>query len=521
MINELRSCLVEAHYTTDSVLAAIGETGQAGLRRNCTIPASQSLVGDDSSLATLIRLFPLGRSIPLDEASGVLPVDELVESGLLVQVPEPPCITGTIVRQLSEDEPANQVHGSSEAVSRQWVKATVNLVPYSFETKKGQWDGWVISDPTPGLDYLTQPTSSDHVLGVSPASTTLAQLSIDTHVQSALDLGTGCAVQSLHLSTHADRIVATDVNPRALRLARCTAQLNQVEIDLRAGSLYDPVADDSFDLIVTNTPYVMSPPQGERLIYRETGFRADDLVRTVVANSLDHLNPGGRCEVLANWAITDQNWQDRLAEWAPAGADMWVIERERLDPFAYIEMWLTDAGLAGEPVWHERYREWLDYFDSLGIREIGMGWITVSNSGRTEPDITIESWPHEVHQPVGPAIAARQDDVTCAQLTDAELLARSLRLRQDVVQETLGTPGAADPQYLVMRQHSGLKRAFEADTPLAGVFGACDGTLPLAVIIDAVCQLLELDSSEQRPAILRQVRQAIMDGYFDSSGEAW
>ena len=144
------------------------------------------------------------------------------------------------------------------------ARATADLRPYGFPTGHGQWDGWVVSDHTPGLDQDRSPTRPDYVLGVSPASTTLAQLTIDDPVGSALDLGTGCGVQSLHLSTHAGHLTATDVNPRCLDLARLTAALNRIDVDFRAGSLYEPVADESFDLIVTNPPFHIGAAKDSR-----------------------------------------------------------------------------------------------------------------------------------------------------------------------------------------------------------------------------------------------------------------
>ncbi len=74
--------------------------------------------------------------------------------------------------------------------------------------------------------------------------------------------------------------------------------------------------------------------------------------------------------MLGNWAITaDQPWQDRLADWiAPTGCDALVLQRERLDPYEYIEIWLADAGLTGTPEYAPRYAEWVDYFDAAGHR---------------------------------------------------------------------------------------------------------------------------------------------------------
>lgn len=480
----LRDDLMSADYTVDSVMERLGEQAQAGLHRNSTMPARVALEGDRGRLATLIRLFPLAGTVSLREAFEALPVDLMTAAGLL-------------------------------AVDGDRVRALVDVRPYGFETPGGDWQGWVVSDHTPGLDHDRRPTRPDFVLGVSPASTTLAQLTIDSHVGSALDLGTGCGVQSLHLSTHADRIVATDINPRCLELARLTADLNQLDVDLRSGSLYEPVVGEKFDLIVTNPPYVMSPPsEAGRLVYREAGFSSDDLVRTLVQNATVHLNPYGSCQVLANWAITGRAWDDRLAEWAPPGADLWVIERERLDPFDYIELWLTDAGLAGHQSWDARYREWLAYFERWGVRGIGMGWITVVNAGRDQPDITVETWPHEVTQPVGPAIAAHQQGLDWATQPDAELLRCTWRLRHDVVQETFGLPGEADPQVIALRQGSGLKRAMMLDTALAGVLGACDGSMPLSLIIDVVAGLLETDPYQVRLEVLPRIREAIIDGFL-------
>ncbi len=483
LIDDLRDHLLAADYTVDAVLTRLGQAGQDGLQRNSTVPARTVLGDDQDPQATLTRLFPLAMRVPRAAAAAALPLDRLLDAGLL--------------------RPAGDE-----------IEATVDIRPYGFETASGQWDGWVVSDHTPGLDHDRRPTPPDHVLGVGPASSTLAQLSIDDHVGSALDLGTGCGVQSLHLSTHADRITATDVNPRVHQLARLTAGLNRLDLDLRDGSLYEPVAGERFDLIVTNPPYVMSPPTASPLTYREAGLAGDDLVHHLVTHCVEHLKANGTCQLLANWAITDQPWQDRLASWAPTGADLWVIERERLDPFTYIELWLTDAGLAGDPSWSQRYREWLDYFSALGITGVGMGWITVVNSGRDQPDVTIEPWPHEVHQPVGPAISAHRRALDWAQQPTPAVLATAWRLRPDIVQETFGRPGEEDAQHIVLRQSAGLARAMEVDTALGGVLGACDGSLPLGVIVEAVASLLDEDPVRLLEDLLPRLRTAITQGYL-------
>src|SRR5262249_46226461 len=159
-------------------------------------------------------------------------------------------------------------------------------------------------------------------------------LTIRDEVERSLDLGTGCGVQALHLARHSRTVVATDVNQRALRLARFNAELNQVsaQVDVRDGSFFEPVAGERFDLIATNPPFVISPATGERLVYRDSGLPGDRVVEDIVRAAPDHLTDGGWCQVLANWAIAeDVPWDERIAGWVPDGTDAYVVQREVID----------------------------------------------------------------------------------------------------------------------------------------------------------------------------------------------
>ncbi len=483
-ISRLRDRLIEIDYTTDSVLERIGQAGQAGLHRNCTLPADVTLAGADDSLATLIRLFLLRQQVPSGAAErafgGCFP--DVVAQGIIA------------------------ADGGS-------ARAVVELRPYASPDDGAS--GWLVSDLTPGLDGIVEPTRPDYVLGASPASLTLAEITMRRHVGRALDLGTGCGVQSYHLSRHADRVVATDLNPRALRLARLGAALSGMDVDFREGSLYEPVAGERFDLIVSNPPYVMSPPGGERLTYRESTFTADGLVEAVVRDAPAHLNPGGSLQLLTNWAILrEQPWEERLASWVEgSGCDLFAIERERLDRFAYIEMWLTDAGLTGRPEWEPTYRTWRAYFDRLGIDEVGMGWILLTNAGRETPEVRCESWPHAVAQPVGEVFAAHAAAVDAARLEAAELLSLTPRLT-DAVVETTGRPGAADPEYLVLRQRTGLLRGMRLSTVTGAVLGALDGDLTVGRTIAAVAHLLEIPAAQVASEAIPALRRALAEQYL-------
>ncbi len=475
----LLDCLVHAKYTTDEVLERIGEAGQAGLGRNSTIAADVALAGSMDSLACLIRLFILQQAVPFDSVVLALDVRDAAAAGWLV-------------------------HEGDQ------VRALVDIRPY--DSPDDGASGFLVSDLTPGMDQLTTPTRADYVLGASPASLTLAEITMRKPVGRALDLGTGCGVQSLHLVRHATTVVGTDLNPRALALARVSAELSGCDIDLREGSLFAPVAGERFDLIVSNPPYVMSPPAGQRLTYREGSLVADGLVEAIVVQAPQYLRDGGSLQLLTNWAIIDGvDWQDRLQTWVDGtGLDCWVIERERLDKYSYIEMWLTDAGLAGSSEWEPAYRRWLDYFTGLGISEVGMGWLLLTTAGRAEPHLRFESWPHAVAQPVGDVFVRNRAAVDAATLSLETLLA-SRPCLGDVVQETIGEPGAEDPTHVVLRQRTGLLRAIRVGTADGAVLAALDGDLTLAQVIAAVASVLEQDPADVAALVVPVVRNALLD----------
>ena len=58
-----------------------------------------------------------------------------------------------------------------------------------------------------------------------------------------------------------------------------------------------------------------------------------------------------------------------------------MVQREVLDPYAYVEIWLADAGLTGSPEYADAVRRLVDYFDRLGIEAVGLGWLTLRRTG--------------------------------------------------------------------------------------------------------------------------------------------
>ena len=478
---KLAEALRTADFTATRVYELIGDEGHRALARNQVVPALRASRGG-SPIETLLRLFSLQVPVVRDQVQAALP-----------QLIEPMTAAGLLAESGGE------------------IIALVDVRPYGDEDH----DWWVVCDSTPGLGRPLEPMDPQHVLGISEASSSLAQLVIRDRIGSALDLGTGCGVQALHLAQHSESVVATDVNPRALAMADLNARLNGVHVDVRNGNLYEPVADERFDLIATNPPFVISPPGSPVLVYRDSGMPGDAVVRHVVEHAAEHLNLGGWCQVLANWAIHgDRDWQDDLASWVDGrGLDTWVLQREHVDPAEYVEMWLADAGLASGPEHTRRYDAWLDWFDSEGITGIGFGWLSMRRTD--EPATTrFEEWAGAIAPPVGDAVAQWGRAVDVVRDTTDEALLNTTLYARPAQQESIGRPGQEDPERIVLRLARGVQRTRQVDTVEAAIVGACDGDLTVGQILHALADIL--DQPDLPGSGLPAVRSLVMEGYLSS-----
>ncbi len=118
-----------------------------------------------------------------------------------------------------------------------------------------------------------------------------------------LDLGAGSGIVAiaLALECRAASVVAVDLSPAAISVARDNAGRLAAAVDFRQGDWFAPVAGERFDLIAANPPYVGA---GDPHLTRDglpfepqlaLTAGADGLacIRRIVAGAPDHLKPGG------------------------------------------------------------------------------------------------------------------------------------------------------------------------------------------------------------------------------------
>jgi methylase of polypeptide subunit release factors len=534
----------DAGYTAEGVRAAWGDAADDAIARGLRSPADRALGDRDDALAVLGRLLVLGMSQPaasVDRALARTGADGLVRLGL-ASVSEGDVTPLAVVRPQSftvPTAPPRAAGASSGASGRVGPAASsgasgrvgpaassgasgrVGPAFGSALQNTGQW--WIASD----LDEaaLGGPLAEDHVLGVGGASLTLAGLQLSTPAARGLDIGAGCGIQALRARAHVDHVVATDISARALAFTRLNALLNGVDgIEVRLGSLFDPVAGEQFDRIVSNPPFVITPRVADvpTYEYRDGGMVGDDVVAAFVSGVGEHLVPGGIAQLLGNWETRDGvAGLDRVSAWveaSPVALDAWVVERESLDPLSYAELWVRDGGTqAGMRGFSGLVDAWIDDFSSRRVTEVGFGYLLLRRPLSGAP--TLARFERLSGSTAGESLGAHLADALAAhdrleQIDDAGLAAAVLAVAPDVTEARHHMPGAADPTVIELRQGGGFGRALAVDPGLAALVGACDGDLPVGALLDAIAQLLEVDAAALRADLLPRVRELLFTGFL-------
>lgn len=465
---------------------AWGEEADDALARGIRSPLLRAIAGRTDPLAVLGRFFVLGMPQPAADVAAALPRTGMagLESLGLASQDGDTAVPAALVR------------------------------PQAFVDGDGVGEWWIASD----LDEVALGSAlpDDHVLGVGGATRTLAGLVMPAPVDRALDLGTGCGIQALLVARHARSVVATDISTRALAYAELNAMLAGVEnIEFRAGSMFEPVAGECFDLIVSNPPFVITPradgvPAYE---YRDGGLVGDALVEAFVREAPAHLAPGGAAQLLGNWETRDGvDGMDRLRSWIPADLDAWVVERESLTPLSYAELWIRDGGTTPRDAEFEPLLDaWTDDFAARGVTGIGFGYVLLRRppAAGAAPLRRFEHVEQHVSDP-GRAFAAGLD----AHDILADGMPERLLFAGDVTEARHHLPGQDAPSVIELRQGGGFGRAVSVDPALAAFVGACDGELTVAQIVAALADLFEVPLAELWADLDPRIRGLMIDGFL-------
>lgn len=546
----LRADLAQSGWGVESVEALLGPVAAAALQRELRAPAlrvvRRALAAGDGAASTSSDRPSLATGVDSTSSAANAPQYSDV-AGYKVAVLTALFMLGEPVgaAALETALPRTGVAGAlaiglvvptQSASGEQRYAPAVDLRPHEAEDAHGSVRWWVASDL--GELVTGQALAPDHVLGIGRAGLTLAALTPRKPVETALDLGVGCGIQTLYLLRHVRQVVATDISTRALEFTAFNVALAGVDsarVQLRQGNLLEPVAGQRFDLIVSNPPFVITPPSVRQaglplMEYRDAG---GPILPALVRGLEDHLNPDGVAVMLGNWEHREgTSWRTSVNQWIGKSLDAWIIQREVQDPVEYAAMWLRDGGLTPERsgvAFENALAAWQEDFDSRQVSGVGMGYLVfhapsvaatsgpggTALEGQTAPEepasdaaapgAVVEPWRvlEEVPTSGQGALGEHVVQVIAAHealrgLDDAQVAALKLRTASGLSKEEALTPTPV-PTAPVIRQAEGFGRVIAVGMPEVALLSASDeGLLTVAQIAAAVASL----TSEDPAAVL-------------------
>ena len=477
----LRAFLETSDFTEHGLFRVLGVVVEPALPYLRNRPRLLDLTREPTALNLLLRLFLISEPCPVETASRLFPtaaIDAMLESGLI-------------------------------------------------EEKDGEFTGqhlllpcgdFVIASDHQGS--LADGEDDNHVIHVNPASRFVCNAMMPRQVETALDLGTGCGIIALQAALRARRVIGTDLNPRAIEFGRFNARLNGIEnIGWRVGDGFAPVADESFDLIACNPPFILAP--GSDFVYRDNNMELDRFCHKLVQEAPGLLADGGVFQMIFEWVERgDADWEAAIRGWFDGlPCDAWLIREYRESPENYAEMRLKETVYRSEEDDQREYDEWLQYYREKGVTGIYGGLVTLrKRSGGTEGWRRIEVLPEATAGPFGADLEAglAAADFLDSLDSDADLLRAKLRLNPAarLRQAYRQHDGDWEPVELTMFMPGGLKRRVAIDGSVAQFLAGLDGTQILDRALEAFATASGIDADELRVSCVPIVGSLIWQGFL-------
>ena len=113
--------------------------------------------------------------------------------------------------------------------------------------------------------------------------------------KSLLEIGTGTGAIAVFAALNGANVVATDINPEAVKNARLNTQKHNLDISVREGNLYEPLGNDErFDFIFWAHPFNnWETPVDDLLLISGMDYQYRAL-KGYIEGAKEHLSLGGR-----------------------------------------------------------------------------------------------------------------------------------------------------------------------------------------------------------------------------------
>lgn len=455
----LKSILIERGYTR-AALHELGAFRGVPIDREAAIAATAS----SDAQCILFRLFFLNVAVQANDlalAIAPFPVADLLARGLLLEE------TGGLVRSAAAIIPIGEL-----------------LTLRDFEPSE-----------------TGRPLRPDHVLGVGMATSMLSSMTVRFESHRTLDLGTGQGFHAMVAAGHSGRIIATDINERAIMFARWSLDFNAIDnVELRLGSLFEPVKEEEpFDLIVSNPPFIISPPHD--LVCLGGFAEGDSLVQQIIREAPRHLNEGGFACIACNWHHAGGDaWTDRPQQWLSGlGCDAWLIETRQETAEEYVDQWMKEAALARAESASISREAWLACLEKLGAAAVSLGVIVLRKRAAERhwfrgDQLQMEDLSGEASAQMLRIFDNQTLLQQCSNLSELADLPLGLCADHVLTQHRKGTGGGGwTVEQSRLRQTSGFAFEIGLDPHAAELLGFLDGMTPSREIIAVMAKRMKAD----------------------------
>ncbi|MDJ0711089.1 MAG: methyltransferase [Woeseiaceae bacterium] len=470
----LREFLDAHSYDTASLTAQLGQSKPPA-------PGQVQNMFDESREITtpnvLIRLFLLGSTI--DEAT----VREFLPGGLVSVLAD---------------------HGML-SIENGLAEPRIVIIPVE--------DLLFVSD---AYHVLGGPEASEFVLPASTHSANFLRLTtIRDPVDRALDLGCGCGILTLFAARHARTVVASDISEAAIRYTKINAALNGFEnVEYRLGSVFEPVAGETFDLIVSNPPFVIGP--SDRFEYRDNRLQLDEFCRVLVREAPRYLNEDGHLQMLCEWVeIANEPWRQRVESWVSGlGCDGWALHSAPRSPYGYVQQRTSD--ISGEGVdAGAAVEEWTRYFEEHNVHAIHPGMLVLRKRNGNNW-LHFQNLPADVEIEAGGAVARQiaACDFLEACGDDESLQSASLCLADALAAYQQGEDDPNGPT-IVLKLTDGLSMDAEIDGTVAAFINFFNGERTVGECIAEFSKATSASAEQLAPDLLSIVRTFVLRGFLE------
>ena len=473
-----RQALAEVGYLPRN-LHAIPEVLEARSRGGQNLPRLLRLTSEEQPLNIFVRLFLLGVPVRVPVARSAMksvPLEEWCDAGLAI-------------------------------VNGEFVEGSIAI---------GLYEGLLLATEKPEL--LDHGAPADYVSSITNSTASLVRFMVNRSFDRVLDLCTGCGVLGLLSARRGGRVLATDLNPRAIQFARFNAQLNGIDnIEFAVGSTFEPARGEKFDLITANPPCVLGPAL--RYQFRDSGRDLDDLCRQILAEAPGYLRDGGIFQSTLEWPnLEGADWRKRITELLQnLPADALLIQLRTKDVQSHTEETIGDTDVLDFEEQARLYAGHMDYFQNRHVTSISEGLVALRRrSGAVKKWMSLESLPNRTSAQLGDAVYQFFESSNALDRLGDGLLDLKLGMAPSLSIDTSRTWNGTswdDGSYWI-RQGTGFEFEAAVDVRIANLIRCCDGTKTLRELIAGIAADASVAFDAVAPGCLNVIRAMVQRGFL-------